>query len=86
MTTLPPDVEARRTVENEALRLGDERARLLGEVGANLDAMLDGFDRAKEVGISIEQYASHLKVRRQDLYRWRNARAYLRDEPPNFGR
>jgi hypothetical protein len=80
MTLIPPDMKARRMFENEALKLGEERITLQDAVETNIERILDGFDKAREVGVPIEQYAKMVKVKRQELYRWRRTRAYLRDE------
>jgi hypothetical protein len=82
MVSIPPEMEAQRMFENEALALGEERLRLQDATAANITQILDGFDKAHEIGVPIEEYAKLVKVRRQELYRWRKVRAYLKEEAP----
>ena len=78
MATLPPEIQARRDFEHQALELGSKRVRLEGELGSNLEQIVDLLDKAHEVGVPIDHYARMVGVRRQQLYRWRGSIALLR--------
>jgi hypothetical protein len=78
MTDLPPEMQARREFEDQALKLGAERARLEGQLGTNLEQIVDLLEKAHEVGVPIDHYARMVGVRRQQLYRWRGSIALLR--------
>lgn len=78
MTEIPPEMQARRAFEDRALELGAERDRLEGELGANLERIVDLLDEAPKVGVPIDQYAKMIGVRRQQLYRWRDSIALFR--------
>jgi hypothetical protein len=78
MADLPPEMQARREFEDQALKLGAERARLEGQLGTNLERIVDLLDKAREVGVTTDHYAQMVGVRRQQLYRWRGALALLR--------
>ena len=41
--------------------------------------IVDGIDKAREVKLPIEHYAELVGVRRQELYRRLNARAYWKE-------
>ncbi|MGD0197556.1 MAG: helix-turn-helix domain-containing protein [Solirubrobacteraceae bacterium] len=73
MTNLPPDIEARRAIEDELIRLGSERSRLEAEAGANLEAIVDVVPRATEAGIPLDEVARLVGVSRQTLHRWRGS-------------
>jgi len=78
MTEIPPDIQARREFEDQALKLGAERARLENELGSNLEKIVDLLEKAHEVGVTVDHYAQMVGVRRQQLYRWRGSLALLR--------
>lgn len=74
------DIQAQRDLEDEALRLGAERDALEGKLGKNLEQIVDLLAQAPEHGVSVERFATLIGVRRQQLYRWRDAIALLRRE------
>lgn len=78
MTHLPPDLQAQRDFEDQALKLGSERAALEARLGSNLEEIVDLLERAPEYGVSVERFAGIVGVRRQQLYRWRDSIALLR--------
>jgi hypothetical protein len=70
MTEIPPDLQARRAVENELLQLGSERNRLESELAANIEAIVAAIPKAIEVSIPFDGIAKLVGVSRQTLYRW----------------
>lgn len=78
MSELPSHVQAQRDFEDEALQLGNERGWLEGQLGSNLEKIVDLMDKAPEHGVSIERFAGLVGVRRQQLYRWRDSISLLR--------
>jgi predicted TIM-barrel fold metal-dependent hydrolase len=78
MAELPPEMQARREFEDQALQLGAERAKLENQLGSNLEQIVALLDKAPGVGVSIDHYARMIGVRRQQLYRWRDSIALLR--------
>jgi hypothetical protein len=80
MTDLPPDLQARRAVEDELARLGSERNRLESEAGTNLETIVAAIPRATEVGIPFDGIAHLVGVSRQTLYRWQGSLPILRGD------
>ena len=80
MSELPSDLQAQRDFEDHALKLGKERDALEGKLGKNLEQIVDLLEMAPEHGVSMERFATLIGVRRQQLYRWRDAIAILRRE------
>jgi hypothetical protein len=78
MSELPSDIQAQRDFEDQALKLGKERDALEGKLGKNLEQIVDLLKQAPEYGVSMERFAALIGVRRQQLYRWRDAIALLR--------
>ena len=72
------DIQAQRDFEDEALRLGAERATLDAQLATNLEQLVDLLNQAPEHGVSVERFAGLVGVRRQQLYRWRDAIALFR--------
>jgi hypothetical protein len=70
MTEIPPDLQIRRAVENELLRLGSERNRLESELAANIEAIVAAIPKAIEASIPFDGIAKLVGVSRQTLYRW----------------
>lgn len=68
-----PELTQRRDVEDRALKLGAERAQKHGELRENTAAITSLLDDAVALGIAVEQFARLVGVRRQSLYRWREA-------------
>jgi len=71
-------MQARRDFEDRALQLGADRAKLEGQLGSNLEQIVDLLDEAPKVGVPVDHYAKMIGVRRQQLYRWRDSIALLR--------
>jgi hypothetical protein len=70
MTDLPPQLQARRDIENEVLKRGAERSKLENDLTINTKAIVDLIPRATGVGLPFEQIAELAGVSRQTLYRW----------------
>jgi DNA invertase Pin-like site-specific DNA recombinase len=70
MTEIPPDLQARRAVEDELVRLGSKRNRLESELAANIEAIVAAIPKAIETGIPFDGVAKLVGVSRQTLYRW----------------
>lgn len=80
MSDLPKDLQARRAVEDELVRLGSERGRLENEAGANLEAIVAAIPKATNVGIPFDGIAQLVGVSRQTLYRWQGSLQTLRGD------
>lgn len=78
MNDIPPDLAAKRAVEDEALRLGAERHDLENKSAANIDAILRVLHEAEQVGVPFDHIAQHVGVSRQTLYRWRDVAARMK--------
>jgi DNA invertase Pin-like site-specific DNA recombinase len=78
MNDLPPDLQARRVVEDELAKLGSERNRIESEAGANIEAVVAAIPDAIEAGIPFDGIARLVGVSRQTLYRWQGGIARLR--------
>jgi hypothetical protein len=70
MTEIPPDLQARRAVEDELVQLGSERNRLESELASNIEAIVAAIPKAIETGIPFDGVARLVGVSRQTLYRW----------------
>jgi hypothetical protein len=70
MTEIPPDLQARRAVEDELVQLGSERNRLESELASNIEAIVAAIPNATEAGIPFDGVARLVGVSRQTLYRW----------------
>jgi hypothetical protein len=75
---LPPDVQARRAVEDNAIKLGRERTRLEGRLGEIIEEAVELMGDAERNGVPMEHLAELIQVSRPTLYRWRDATAILR--------
>jgi hypothetical protein len=78
MTDLPPNMQAKRAVEDQALALGAERRKIDDQHIANTRAIIALIPHAGEAGVSLDDLASMVQVSRQTLYRWRDVAARLR--------
>ena len=78
MASLPPDMQARREIEDRALELGAERAGLEDRLGTNTEQIGDLLSKALETGVPVEHYSRMVGVSRQTLYRWQGVIARLR--------
>lgn len=66
-------IEQRREIEDEALRLGEQRREIHGNVDENRRAISALLETAVAHGISVEHFAQLVGVRRASLYRWRES-------------
>jgi hypothetical protein len=78
MTDLPPDMQARRAIEDRAVQLGNERRDLDGRLAANTQAIIDLLRDAEGSGIPYEHLAEIVGVSRQTLFRWREIASELK--------
>jgi hypothetical protein len=74
MNGLPPHIQARRAVEDQALRLGNQRRDLNAQTIANTQAIMVLLPKAQAAGVPLEQLAEMVQVSRQTLYRWQEAK------------
>lgn len=77
MNDLPPDIQARRAIEDRAATLGAERRGFEAGLAANTHLIIDLLRDADGVGIPHEQLAQLLGVSRQSIYNWREIAAKL---------
>jgi hypothetical protein len=77
MSNLPPDIQARRTIEDRAATLGAERRGFEVGLTANTHQIIDLLRDADGVGIPQEQLAQLLGVSRQSIYNWREIAAQI---------
>jgi hypothetical protein len=71
MNETPPDIQVRRSIEDQIVKLGSERTRLENELGANIEAIVAAIPKAIEADIPFDGIAKLVGVSRQTLYRWR---------------
>jgi hypothetical protein len=72
MTETPSNIQVRRSIEDQIVKLGSERNRLESELGANIEAIVAAIPKAIEAGIPFDGIAKLVGVSRQTLYRWRD--------------
>jgi hypothetical protein len=72
MVDLPPEIQARRSVEDRALKLGAERAELDAQMALNTLAIKALMGEAEAAQLPLEGFAKMVGVSRQTLYHWRN--------------
>lgn len=75
MAEIPPDIQARRTVEDEAILLGAERLDLEARLVANTERTRSLLGNALLAGVPLDHFARMAHVSRQTLYRWREVTA-----------
>jgi hypothetical protein len=75
MNDLPPDIQARRAIEDRAAALGAQRRDLSASVEVNTHAMIDLVREAEGSGVPFEHLAGLLGVTRQTIYNWREMAA-----------
>jgi hypothetical protein len=68
---LPPEVQVRRNVEDQAMEAGAKRLRLAAELEANTNRIRRLLPEAIAAGIPIDRYAQMVGISRQTLHRWR---------------
>jgi len=71
MNDMPPEIEARRTIENAVAKLGRERQDLDRRLSINAREIATVIPVASAAGITFEEIAQLIGVSRQTLYRWR---------------
>jgi hypothetical protein len=71
---LPPEIQARRVIEDRAAVLGAEREQLDEQSTANTAAIMALLGEAEDAGMPIEHFAALVKVTKQTLYRWKTNR------------
>jgi hypothetical protein len=84
MAQIPPDLQARRTTEDELVQLGSERNRLEGEQTSNIKAIVVAIPKAIETGIPFDGVAKLVGVSRQTLYRWQHLQTDLKDSDDEY--
>ena len=80
MSETPSDIQARRSIEDQIVKLGSERNRLESELGGNIEAIVAAIPKAIEAGIPFDGIAKLVGVSRQTLYRWQEVARRLKDE------
>ena len=73
MDYVPSRLQAKREVEDQAIKLGEERRELDERVAANIQAVIDVLPKAADAGVPFDHIATMVGVSRQTLYRWRDA-------------
>jgi ParB-like chromosome segregation protein Spo0J len=71
MNHLPPDIQARREVEDEAAKLGLQRAALNTTLAENTASVKELLAVALDVGVTMETIATLTGISRQTLHQWR---------------
>jgi len=71
MSEIPPDIQARRTIEDEAIRIGQERAALSHRMTENTWTIIELLRRPEHALIPLDHLAQLLGVSRPSIYRWR---------------
>jgi hypothetical protein len=82
MDYIPSRIQAKREVEDDAIKLGQERLDLDNRVAANTQAVIDLLPRAADAGVPFDHIASMVGVTRQTLYRWQEVARRLRPSEP----
>jgi hypothetical protein len=83
---LPPKVQARRAVEDKAIKLGNERTRLESRLAGIIEDAVGLMSDAEHNGVSIERLAELIQISRPTLYRWRDGVAILRADRAEHGK
>lgn len=78
--TLPPEIVAKRAVEDRAAKLGSTRATLEGNLNRNTTEIRALLRDSIDAGVSLDLLAQLTHVSRQTLHRWRDEG--LDDEMP----
>ena len=71
MTDLPPEIQARREIEDRAAKLGAQRKAFEAQLHDNAGKIKVLLRDAEGTGISFDQLAQLIGVSRQTLYHWR---------------
>jgi hypothetical protein len=86
LMNLPPDMQARRAIEDRAAQLGADRRHLEADLAVNTSAIIDLLRDAEGSRIPYEHLATLTGVSRQSLFRWREEIAAKRPRPVVKGR
>jgi len=70
MDEIPPEIRARREIEDQALLLGAERRNLESGLTVNTQRIIDLMPQALAAGMPLDGFAKLVGVSRQTLYRW----------------
>jgi DNA invertase Pin-like site-specific DNA recombinase len=76
---IPSNIQARRAVEDRAIRLGEQRLDLNNRVAANTQAIIDLLANAADAGVPFDHVATLVGITRQTLYRWQEVARRLRE-------
>ena len=79
MDHIPSNIQARRAVEDRAIRLGGERRDLDNRVAVNTQAIIDLLPSAANAGVPFDHVATLVGITRQTLYRWQEVARRLRE-------
>jgi DNA-binding transcriptional regulator YiaG len=71
MDDLPPQIQARRAIEDRAAKLGASRRTLEADLNTNTAEIRALLGDAEGSGVSYDQLAQLIGVSRQTLYHWR---------------
>jgi DNA invertase Pin-like site-specific DNA recombinase len=63
-------IQAQRAIEDQAIKLGDERGDLEDRLAANTTSIVNLLREQEGSGIPFDRLASLVGVSRQTLYRW----------------
>ena len=72
MPNLPPNIQARRAIEDKAAKLGVRRRGYATALRKNNDEISALLRQAEGSGVPLEQLAALLGVSRQSLSKWRD--------------
>jgi len=82
MPAIPPEIQARREIEDLAVRLGAERGDLANRTMHNTWEIMELLRKPGHGLIPLDQLANLLGVSRQTLYRWREIAHQIPDGTP----
>jgi hypothetical protein len=71
MNPMPAELQDRRAIEDQAIKLAEERNRLTWEMAANTWAIIELLRDPRHSMMPLDHLANLLGVSRQSLYRWR---------------
>jgi len=77
MNDLPPNIQARRAIEDRAAKLGAQRRGYETGLARNTQEIIDLLRDADGSGVPLEQLAALLGVSRQSIYNWREIASHI---------
>jgi hypothetical protein len=83
MNDLPPDIQARRVIEDRAAKLGVSRKSYEAAVNRNTAEIKVLLRDAEGSGVAYDQLAALLGVSRQSIFNWRHE---ISEQPPGGDR